>query len=260
MRRRLVMDETWLAAALKTEGLTEAARRVIVTNAPATRGAWEVMATSDNPHDIDFYWETAAVIGVALADLGEASRQLIAHGRAWSALDMLTMALHMSQNPDQRDSGGPALDVVVDALDSALKQAPRPNEGSIMTGYNVEPRSTTSSRLASLSSVLARYEFAYYPLPQNSSRNKGIGPGPRNDRTSLLISRGAPTAGRPMSPGSPPSRNVNSRHTRGGYYAAGKVTPAVNPMDHLILRLCDIGSWRHDSRFQIVIGPTLATS
>jgi hypothetical protein len=174
-RRRLMAGgESWLVDALETDGLTPAARRVLIANAPARRGVWAALASCGNTKDLDSYWETAVVAGVPSEDVEEAASQLIRHGRAWSAMDMLTMALHTQRRPENTDRVGPAPEVLLGVLDAAIEQAPRPNEVSTMSGYNVGVLLDYLESVGTPGNVLAKYEFAYYRLLEHHRGTKAL--------------------------------------------------------------------------------------
>jgi hypothetical protein len=91
--------------------------------------------------------------------------QLIAHGRAWSAI---AVAAHALEQVARRDSAkpAPALShaVVINLLDEAIQQEPDDVEISQLTGYNVGLLLDHLTATHAPVNDVARFEFAFYRL------------------------------------------------------------------------------------------------
>jgi hypothetical protein len=165
-RRRMVLrGAAWLSDVLQDDRLHGSARQAIIRNVPASGDHWRVLQDSPNPDDERDYWTTAPIDMVPLPDTNTALKQLVAHGRAWSAIAVASYALDQQR---RRDDAEPAeslsVATIIDLLDQAIQQAPGDNEISQTTGYYVGQLLDHLTASGAPVSDVARFEFAYFRL------------------------------------------------------------------------------------------------
>lgn len=166
VRRRLVRSgAAWLSEALKSPGLSGSARQTVIRNVPASSDFWRALHESPIPSDEDDYWATAPIDIVPLPDTGTALAQLIAHGRAWSALTVASYALYQDRPREEAEAAPPISQAtIISMLDQAMRQAPGEGEISQMTGYYIGQLLDYLTATDAPVGDIARFEFAYFRL------------------------------------------------------------------------------------------------
>lgn len=155
----------WLRRALASPAMTPARRPALVVGVPATNEMWDVI---EGDADLSrTYWERMNPWRVEAQAVARAARQLLAHERAWAAVDLLAMDRHRSA--DVGDSVTPEL--VQDVLEAAL--------GSDPTGARIQSLGYELGQLLDYleergvaTEQLARYEFQFFRLLENGSRRR----------------------------------------------------------------------------------------
>lgn len=164
-RRMLRSGGAWLSEALQDPALSGAARQAVIRAVPASNEFWQALHESPIQSDENYYWSTAPIDMVALPDVNTALTQLIAHGRAWSAIAVTSYALHEdSRSDDAGDTAPPNHATIISLLDHAIQQAPGENEISQMTGFYIGQLLDHLTATNAPSSDIARFEFAFFRL------------------------------------------------------------------------------------------------
>lgn len=154
----------WLLAFLQIPDLTGDARRAVLRQIPTQATYWQAMGDSSDPTDLNTYWTTAPMEVVELPDAREAIDELVAHGRAWSAIGVASHALDMAEH--ESENGADALEGIdlIALLSAALKQAPLDGETGQMTGYYLGQILAYLTSTDAPRDEIAGFEFAYYRL------------------------------------------------------------------------------------------------
>jgi excisionase family DNA binding protein len=162
-RHLLLRGSPALIEALREKALTGSARELFLRCVPPVGESWSLLRGSPVAADFDIYWQTAPVDVVAKEDVLEAIAELIAHGRAWSAVDVVSFALHQSdKQPDDEVPLNAA--VVVNLLNEVLRQRPSDSEVSQMSGYHLGEALDFLVTAGAEDTDIARFEFAFYRL------------------------------------------------------------------------------------------------
>ena len=131
--------------------------RLALSARPAS-DVWDALAEID-PSLSDAYWERMHPPMVPPMDVARASRELLAHDRPWTAIDLLAGSLH---RPADEPTSLTA-DVVRESLTAALSANPdRAKAGSL--GYELGVLLDYLEREGAPAQELARYEFVFFPL------------------------------------------------------------------------------------------------
>ena len=148
----------WLTSALeRPDAMTEAGRKALVLCAPERNDTWDALTQLD-PNLEESYWEHMNALRVEPADADRAVRELVAHGRAWDAAELLSMTI-----ATRGIESLIAPDLVRAALDAALDVAPNDSLGHHI-GYEIGQLLDYLEKHSTDSAVLARYEFVFYQL------------------------------------------------------------------------------------------------
>jgi hypothetical protein len=167
-RRMVRSGAAWLAEALQDSGLNGRARQTLIRSVPASNDFWQALRESPVQSDADVYWTTAPIEIVPLLDTKTALAQLIAHGRAWSAITVASYALHENQRRDEAEVvAALSHGAIIDLLDHAIQQAPGESEISQMTGYYIGQSLDYLTATNAPASDIARFEFAFFRLLQH---------------------------------------------------------------------------------------------
>lgn len=134
------------------------ARLAVALCAPATSETWDLLVETDNEM-LDAYWSRIGPWHIRGSDTERAARQLIAHGQAWAAVDLLAAARHGGKDGTLELP----TELVVETLDAALSSDPR-GSTSQSAGYEVGLLLDHLQDLGVGADVLARYEFAFFRL------------------------------------------------------------------------------------------------
>lgn len=156
----------WLQRALAAPGMTPARRAALVVGAPATSDMWQVI--EGDPELAWIYWERMNPWRVEAREAEYAARRLLAHDRAWAAVDLLAMDRYRGSSTAET-SVTPEL--VREVLDAALGCNPTAARSQSL-GYELgqlldylEERDTSTEQLA-------KYEFLFFRLLENGSRRR----------------------------------------------------------------------------------------
>ncbi len=163
--RMMRSGAAWLAEVLHDAEITGGVRQAFIRATPADSDFWQVLQDSPVPSDETDYWSTAPIDFVPLTDTGTALVQLIAHGRAWSAI---TVAVHALEQLARRDDAeaAPALShaLLINLLNEAIQQQPSELEISQMIGYDVGQLLDHLTATHAPINDIARFEFAFFRL------------------------------------------------------------------------------------------------
>lgn len=183
--RRRAVAQAWLDRAIALRDLSFAAELLqrpnlstkvhesIVLAIPARKVAWQLL--DDDPRDAELFWSQAPITVVALTDVVEAITRLLEHGRAWSAIEVCSFALHELQSrqdsqthddpsDDARDgSAGMDVDLVARVLFKGLKQSQSSTDQQ-MSAHHVSELLDHLAVEGAGDDVLAPLEFAYLTL------------------------------------------------------------------------------------------------
>lgn len=158
----------WMREALaRPEMTTEARRRTLVLNAPATREVWDALAEID-PELSDAYWSGMRAWPVSPQDATRASQELLAHERPWAAVDLLGLEAHRK---DESTSMTPAL--VEEVLNAALAADPSNDRGPSL-GYELGLLLDYLEENGSAPELLARYEFLFFRLLEDAREPRAL--------------------------------------------------------------------------------------
>jgi excisionase family DNA binding protein len=159
-RRMLERGAGWLRSALAHPNTTtEAQRDALILNAPATAETWDALVALD-PALADLYWRSMHALRVDAADAERASRELLAHGRPWAAVDLLAAHVREDETPPATITSA----LVDDVLDAALR-SDREEEAQIETlGYEIGLLLDCLERSGADSDRLAFFEFNFFRL------------------------------------------------------------------------------------------------
>ncbi len=163
----------WLRDSLQSPGLTTDGRQAIIANAPAVKATWDVLATTGNPDDVAYYWGNAPMHATNLEDLPEAVRQLVAHGRAWAAIELVGRGIHIGANAKEEPQVD--IEVVKRVLNDAIQQAASERDLSSMTSYTIGVLLDYLERAEVGDQELTKYEFAYYRLIEHHRGAPALG-------------------------------------------------------------------------------------
>jgi hypothetical protein len=154
----------WLHTFLQIPDLTGDARRAVLRQIPAQATYWQALGDSSDPTDLNTYWTTAPMEVVELPDARAAIDELVAHGRAWTAIGVASHALDMAER--ESESGADVLEGIdlIALLSAALKQAPLDGEIGQMTGYYLGQILDYLTSTDAPRDKIAGFEFAYYRL------------------------------------------------------------------------------------------------
>jgi excisionase family DNA binding protein len=165
-RYRMVRSgAAWLADVLQDAALTGSVRQAVFRTIPAGSDFWQLLHDSSVRSDEALYWSTAPIDFIPLPDTGTALAQLIAHGRAWSAIAVAAHALEQVARRDDAEVA-PALShaVLIDLLNEAIQQQPNEVEISQTTGYYVGQLLDHLTATHAPVNDIARFEFAFFRL------------------------------------------------------------------------------------------------
>lgn len=164
-RRMMRSGGAWLSEALRHQALGGRARQAVIRAIPASKDFWVALHESPVQTDEDDYWSAAPIDIVDMPEVGTALTQLIAHGRAWSAITVASYALHENARRDNaEDATPPSHATIISLLDHAIQQAPNENEISQMTGFYIGQLLDYLTATGAPTSDIARFEFAFFRL------------------------------------------------------------------------------------------------
>ena len=110
----------WVLDALKApEASTDQRKQSLILATRPTASLWAAIEELDG-NLLDAYWKRMNPWGVLNNDVEHAARELVARDRAWSAIDMLTMALHGADEGTERLTP----ELVLEVLDAATRSDP----------------------------------------------------------------------------------------------------------------------------------------
>lgn len=169
-RRMWLEGPDWLARFLQTPELDGGARQAVLREVPAGNSFWEVLRQSADSTDAETYWRIAQIEVVELRGAREAIVELVARGRAGSAVAVASYALDAAEREAETDASVIEQLDIVGLLDAALKQEPMDGEIGQMTGYYLgelldHPISTSTSP-----QVIARFESSSFGCLNTNGR------------------------------------------------------------------------------------------
>ncbi|MGH3301319.1 MAG: helix-turn-helix domain-containing protein [Streptosporangiaceae bacterium] len=159
----------WLRHALGRPELTRHERRVaLALSAPARQDVWDFIAEIE-PTVSDAYWNQMDDWRVLAEDTERAARELVAHGRPWTAVTLL--ATHISAKTQRPASVTRAL--VEDALHAGA--ASNPSGGQLaMLGYEIGLLLDFLEAEGADQRSLAGFEFVFFQLIEPHRRPEAL--------------------------------------------------------------------------------------
>jgi excisionase family DNA binding protein len=159
----------WLFDVLaRPEVASPARRNAIARCVPSTIEFWDALAQIDTEL-LNTYWNEMHPWRLRPQDADRAARELVRHGRAWAAVDLLASIMHQ---PDGPSSVTPAL--VEEVFDAALTSDPTVEGRVQVRGYEIgvlldylEAKRTDLERLA-------RYEFVFFRLLEHHRQPRAL--------------------------------------------------------------------------------------
>ncbi|MGD0167879.1 MAG: helix-turn-helix domain-containing protein [Gaiellaceae bacterium] len=150
----------WLVEALTKPEMTQPSRRVaLALRAPSTSEVWDALAETD-AELLAAYWSGVEPWRVPAEDAERAARELLIHGRAWVAVDLLSTEIHRPNNVEP--SITPSL--VEDVLDAAMTADPNTSGRVQSLGYEVGLLLDYLEKANADTEKLTRYEFVFFRL------------------------------------------------------------------------------------------------
>ena len=169
--RKLGQEEgvAWLREMLVRPELRSVPRRVtLALNAPAAAVVWNALEEIDSELS-DAYWGSMRSPHVTSQDAHRAATELVAHGRAWVAIDVLAMALHR-----KADESTSLTRVLVETiLDAALSTEPNDVPPQSL-GYEIGVLLDYLTAQDSPAEKLARYEFHFFRLLDHHRKPRAL--------------------------------------------------------------------------------------
>lgn len=159
-----------LADLLSRKDLSTSALNLVVSCVPATKEAWDVLASY--PDVENQYWLTAHIEVVDRPHTLEAIEKLMAHGRPWPAIAVASYGIK-DGDPDQ-PSAGLTVRIVIDVLRSAIGAEPGEGEMGQMTGYYIGRLLDYLESAGASETEVAQLEFAYFRLLEHHRRPKAL--------------------------------------------------------------------------------------
>jgi hypothetical protein len=160
---------SWLRDALTRPEMEARERRLALTvQMPPTGEFWDALADLDS--DLaDDYWNHMRALRVPSPDTARATEELLAHGRPWTAIDLIASDLHVTPEEGETQSLTPA--VAQSALDAAMRTESSEQLRQNL-GYEVGVILDYLERSNIDTGELASYEFVFFRLvePHRSPR------------------------------------------------------------------------------------------
>jgi excisionase family DNA binding protein len=116
------------------------------------------------------YWCSVTPIGVYGADLELTVRTLLAHDRAWAAMDLLTSRCRR----DDGEEPPPAPELVEEVLQAGLRTENVDDVRSGVTGYEVGVLLDFLEEAGADAQTLGRLEWAYYPVLDDTRQPRAL--------------------------------------------------------------------------------------
>ncbi len=159
----------WLFEVLARPELASPARRnTFARSIPSASQFWDALAQMDTDL-LSTYWKGMHPWRLRFQDADRAARELLNHGRAWAAVDLLASIMHQSDGPS---SITPAL--VGEVIDAALASDPTTEGRAQSLGYQIgvlldylEAEGTDVERLA-------RYEFMFFRILEHHRQPRAL--------------------------------------------------------------------------------------
>lgn len=142
-------------------------RRALVRNAPANAGVWDLLIEIDSELS-DVYWQDMTPWRVSDDQVERATRELLNHGRPWTAVDLLAGQQHTNESTFIL-----AAALVEETLDLALEVDPQEPRGDPL-GYEL---GLLLDLLASADGdpvKLVRYEFLFFNLLEDHREPRAL--------------------------------------------------------------------------------------
>ena len=163
-RRLLICGDTALRTGLQLDSLEAEARALFLRCVPPEMRFWSEL--DKWPTDADYYWENTPIEVVPVADVEKAVEYLLHHGRAWTAIAVLSHALHPRQSgePSTEDVPMPSAALIAQVLTVARGQAPKEIEFGQMTGYYLGELLDRLVSDGEPDDLVAGFEYAFFRL------------------------------------------------------------------------------------------------
>jgi hypothetical protein len=161
-RRRLVDDDelAWFREMMTRPELTSMSRRAALAfAAPPKSSVWDAISEIDSELS-DAYWAEARPMRVRPREVVRATRELLARGRPWAAIDLLAGDV---QHPEPGETPGATRAVVEEVLSAAVGTDPG-GDRSPTAGYEVGLLLDFIQREGATDEEVARFEFMFFQL------------------------------------------------------------------------------------------------
>jgi len=168
-RKLLDKGVAWLVEVLARPEMASPVRRTaLARNVPSMSEFWDALAQLDTEL-LSTYWKEMHPWMLRPQDADRGARELLRHGRAWAAVDLLASSMHHTDGPSSVTTA-----LVGEVFDAALTSDPT-DEGRVQAlGYEIgvlldylEAKRTDIERLA-------RYEFVFFRLLEQHRQPRAL--------------------------------------------------------------------------------------
>jgi excisionase family DNA binding protein len=150
----------WLVDALaRPEAATPERRAALALSAPSTSEVWDAFERTDSELK-HAYWAQMGPWRVRAEDAERAAHELLAHNRAWAAVDMLASNLH----PSDVDPTSVTPNIVEEVLNAALTTDSKTDARVQSLGYEIGVLLDYLESEQVDPDTIARYEFLFFRL------------------------------------------------------------------------------------------------
>lgn len=168
-RRQWDEPVTWFLAQVgKSELASPVRQAALALEGPAGSALWDALETLD-PEVKRRYWEHVYPFHAAPDDLPRATHELLAHGRPWTALDLLATQRHRPEAERQALT----TDLVEKVLTATLTSDAR-EENIQISGYEVAGLLNFLDEAGVPADVLVKYEFPFLQLTEDHRQPKAL--------------------------------------------------------------------------------------
>jgi excisionase family DNA binding protein len=168
----------WLCEALTRPEMEAKGRRLALTvQMPPTSDYWDALAELDSAL-ADDYWNHMRALRVPSPDTARATKELLAHGRPWTAIDLIAHELHVAPEEGETRSLTPA--VAQSALDAAMRTESSEQLRQNL-GYELGVIFDYLERSNLDTAELAGYEFVFFRLVEQHRSPRALSATLSND-------------------------------------------------------------------------------
>lgn len=158
----------WLCETLARPEMTVAERRrILALNAPPTREVWDAIRI--DPKLSDAYWADVGPWRVRPEDVERGARELLAHDRAWVAVDLLASEAHRKEGAPRSLTRALVEDVL-----SAARAADPGDARHPSIGYEIALLLDYLEAEGCAPETLAGYEFLYFHLLDDHRKPRAL--------------------------------------------------------------------------------------